>query len=53
MALNRKLNFAIGLGEQCVVTSAADVFTGMELGTALTHDDVARNNFLAAKLFDA
>jgi hypothetical protein len=36
-----------------VVTAAAYVFTRMELRAALTHDDVARNNFLAAKLFDA
>ena len=47
-ALDFKLDGAFGLGEQGVILANAHVIAGMELGTALTHDDVARNGNLAA-----
>ncbi len=48
-----ELNFAFHQCEQGVVTTHAHVHTWVKFGTALTHDDVARNNDLTAKLFDA
>uniref|UniRef100_A0A0N4ZIQ5 GGDEF domain-containing protein n=1 Tax=Parastrongyloides trichosuri TaxID=131310 RepID=A0A0N4ZIQ5_PARTI len=40
-------------GEQRVVAAKADVFTGVEGGAALTHEDVAGQNLLAAVLLHA
>jgi len=52
-ALDGELNRAGGLGEQGVILADADAFAGMELGAALTHDDVARQNELTAVALDA
>src|SRR5690606_9383897 len=47
-ALHFELDHAIDLGEQGVVLAHADAVTGVELGAALTHDDVAGLDGLAA-----
>src|SRR5690554_1086869 len=47
-ALHFELDHAFDFSEQGVVLAHANAVTGVELGAALTHDDVARNNFLAA-----
>lgn len=44
---------AVAEGEQGVVLAAAHVLTGMEMGAALTNDDVAGGHVLAAELLDA
>ncbi len=36
-----------------MVASHADAFAGMKLGAALAHDDVARDDDLAAEFLDA
>jgi hypothetical protein len=43
-----KLDHAFDFREEGVIFTHAYAVTGVELGTALTHDDVARNDFLAA-----
>src|SRR3569832_2194386 len=40
---------AVAKREERVVLAHADIGAGMELGTALTHDDVAAGNLLAAE----
>ena len=52
-ALALALDLAVLLGEQRVVTADADVGAGVETRAALAHDDVARENLLAAVDFDA
>ena len=37
----RVLDLAVALGEQRVVLAATDVLAGVELGSALTHEDSA------------
>jgi hypothetical protein len=44
---------AIGKREQRVILAYADVATGVPLGAALTHENVAAQNCLAAKLLHA
>ena len=44
---------AICCCEQRVVSTATDILTGMHLGAALTNDDVARADLLAAIHLDA
>ena len=44
---------AVLLGKQRVITPDANVDTRVKTRAALTHDDVARRHFLAAKDFDA
>src|SRR5438552_4107593 len=46
-------NRATGGGEQGVVAAAADVVAGVELGTALAHDDRPGRHRLAAETLDA
>jgi hypothetical protein len=36
-----------------VVAAYADVYARMKTGTALTHDDIARYDFLATEYLDA
>lgn len=43
----------INKGEDGVVAAHADVLAGVELGAALTHDDVAGDNSLATELLHA
>jgi hypothetical protein len=43
-----KLDHAFDFSEEGVIFTHAYTVTGVELGAALTHDDVARNDFLAA-----
>jgi len=43
----------VGEGEKRVVTADADIGAGMEVRTALAHDDIACPNCLAAKDLDA
>src|SRR5690606_38100897 len=47
-ALHFEFDHAFHFREQGVILAHANTVTGVELGTALTHDDVARNDFLAA-----
>ncbi|KUM01971.1 hypothetical protein AWB61_19835 [Chromobacterium sp. F49] len=50
-ALNGEFNVAINLGEQGVILALANVFTSVEAGAALTHDDgTSRNQFAAVNL---
>ena len=51
--LDRELHLAIHEGEQGVVTAQANARTRVELGAALTHDDVAGFDGLAAEDLDA
>ena len=44
-----KLEGAVAQREQGVVLASADVLAGMELGAALTNDDVAGANMLTAE----
>src|SRR5207244_3372222 len=46
-------HLAGGQGENGVVAAQAHVLAGMPLGAALTHNNVARDNVLAAELLDA
>ncbi len=48
-----ELHVSVSLGEQRVVTTAADIDARVETSAALTNDDVAGNNFLAAVDFNA
>jgi hypothetical protein len=48
-----EVNIAVHKCVQGVVLAHADVFTGMPFGAALADDDVARDDGLATKLFDA
>ncbi|KAG1271921.1 hypothetical protein G6F65_012074 [Rhizopus arrhizus] len=52
-ALDRELHLAVHEGEQGVVTAQAHAGTRVELGAALTHDDVAGFDGLAAEDLDA
>src|SRR5690606_41736783 len=47
--LRAELNRACGESEQGVVTAAADVHTGVELGSTLTDEDLARLHGLTAE----
>ena len=53
MTLDRKLHFTIGLREQCVVPTTANVLTGVELRAALTNKNVPSKHFLTTKFFPA
>ena len=44
-------HFAFDEGVNRVITTNTDVLAGVPLGAALAEDDVAGNNFLAAKFF--
>ena len=44
---------AVGGGEQGVVAADADILAGIHLGAALTDQDVARQDFLAAEALHA
>ena len=48
-----ELHVSVLLGEQRVVTTEANIGTGMKAGATLANDDVARNDLLAAVDFDA
>ena len=50
---NGKLYFTFNQSEQGVVFTHTNAFAWVELSTALTHDDVARNNVFAAVNFHA
>ncbi len=52
-ALDRELHLAVHEGEQGVVTAQANAGARVELGAALTHDDVAGFDGLAAEDLDA
>ena len=41
-----ELDLAVDQGEEGIVRTLTDVFTGMDVGTALTDEDVARENGL-------
>ena len=51
--LEREFDVTIDQRKQGVILAHADVDAGMELGTALTHDDVARRDQLTAVALDA
>lgn len=44
---------AVGQREESVVTTHADIGTRVNLRPALTDNNIAANNFLAAKFFHA
>ena len=48
-----ELHLAVRRREQGVVAAETDVQARMEVGAALTHDDVAGENLLAAVALDA
>jgi hypothetical protein len=48
-----ELNFPRGFCEESVVSAEPDIETGMNLGSALPHDDRSGANLLAAKGFDS
>jgi hypothetical protein len=52
-ALDGEFHRTVGKCEQGVILADTDVLTGMELGAALTDEDVARRDELAAIAFDA
>src|SRR5690606_12075785 len=52
-APGHELHLAVGGGEEGVIAAHADVDAGVNAGAALTDDDVARQNLLAAKALDA
>ena len=45
----REVDATVAQSEQRVVLAATDVLAGMELGAALTNDDVAGANMLTAE----
>jgi len=47
-ALDLEMDRAVNLGEQGVVLANADIVARVELGAALTHEDVAGRNQLTA-----
>src|SRR5262245_62391163 len=53
LLLGRVLDLAFAKREQGVVLADADVVAGVPFGAALTDDDVAGKNALAARLLDA
>ena len=48
-----ELYVSVFLGEQRVVTTEANIRTGMKTGATLANNDVARDDFLAAVDLDA
>ena len=48
-----EVNHSVNQGEEGVVSSAAYVFAGMQFGSALTDEDVAREDSLATEAFYA
>src|ERR1700688_1450997 len=48
-----ELDLALGQGKERVVAADADIGAGVEFGAALAHEDVARDDDLAAELLDA
>ena len=48
-----KLHYSVNQREQRVVFAASNVVTGFPLGATLARNDVAAQNFLAAKLFQS
>src|SRR5882724_8567469 len=48
LGFRTKLDMALGLGKQSMVSAHADIKAGMPGGAALTRDDVAGNHVLAA-----
>ena len=48
-----KANFSVDEGEQGVILAHAHIVTRVELGSTLTHQNVAGDHTLAAKLFDS
>ncbi len=53
LAFSVKLHAAFGQGENREIATKADIQARVKFGAALTNDDVARNDALAAKTFDA
>src|SRR4051812_10212889 len=53
LGLAGEFHLAVDQGEDRVVTAEADIGAGIPLGAALTHQDVAGNDGLAAELLDA
>src|SRR5699024_11747679 len=53
VALDSELNCTCFKSEQGVVAAATNVLTWVELGTALTHDDLAGLNLLTTETLDA
>src|SRR3712207_3733008 len=52
-ALGAELDLALDQGEERIVAAPANSGAGMEVGTALPHDDLARVDELAAEPFHA
>ncbi len=52
-AFTLELDVTVLFREQRVVAADTDIDAGVETSAALTHDDVARSNLLAAKNLDA
>lgn len=50
---NLELNSAVGKSEQGVVRSDADIHAGMNVGTALSDNNIAGNNYLTVSLLNA
>src|SRR5271166_1262991 len=53
VAFELERNFAGGSGEQSMISAHADIAAGVELGAALTHQNVAADDALAAELLHA
>ena len=47
-----KGNLAVAESEEGMIATHADIFTWVETSATLAHDDVTRDDGLAAKLFD-
>jgi hypothetical protein len=47
-----KLDVAVSLGKNCVIPAQANIEAGLDAGTALANDNVARPHLLTAELFD-
>ena len=53
VAVHRKLHNAVGQCEKRVIFAHPDVLARADARAALTHQNIARNNLLAAEAFDA
>ena len=52
-SLDPEFNVTVGFGIQRVILATTDIVAGMELGAALTYDDVTGYHDLATEFLDA
>lgn len=52
-ALDAELNVSFGQGEQCVIATHADIFTGMERAATLANNNITGQDALATVALDA